>query len=133
MKNFSLIIYLLTILVLPAVSSAQIAVNGTGGKLGDYMNTIMGFFDDIILPFILSIAFLFFVWGVFLYFIRGGHSDEAQEQGRSYIISAIIGFVIILSFWGLVNIITNGVGLEGKKGVSPKATPGAPAPTTIEV
>jgi hypothetical protein len=107
----------------PKPVNNSIIGNGTGGGLGDFMNTIVGFLSDRVVPFILSIAFLFFVWGVFMYFIKGGHDTEAQETGRSYIISALIGFVVILSFWGVVKLISNGVGFDSTKATElPKPT-----------
>jgi hypothetical protein len=109
--------YILTLALtlLPFVSSAQIADNGRGGELQDFMFTILRFIEGYIIPFILSIGFLLFVWGMFNYFIRGGANDEAKESGKSLIMYAIAGFVVILGFWGLVNILSNGLGLEDER------------------
>ncbi len=49
---------------------------------------------------------------MFKYFIQGGANDEAKESGKSLILYAIAGYVVILAFWGIVNIISNGLGLE---------------------
>lgn len=49
---------------------------------------------------------------MFKYFIQGGANDEAKESGKSLIMYAIAGYVVILAFWGIVNIISNGLGLE---------------------
>ncbi len=50
---------------------------------------------------------------MFKYFIQGGANDEAKESGKSLIMYAIAGYVVILAFWGIVNIISGGLGLEG--------------------
>ena len=116
---------LLFTFVTPFIASAQIAKDGTAGAdLGKFYTGLTGFLN-VIVPFILGIAFLFFVWGVFQYFIVGGHSDEAQETGKTYIFSALIGFVIILSFWGLVNLAVSGLGTEkgNDKITAPSALP----------
>ncbi len=68
------------------------------------------------IPFIIGLAFLFFVWGIFQYFIAGGANDEAKAKGRSLMIYATLGFVIILVFWGIVNLLVSGLGLTGDAG-----------------
>ena len=65
------------------------------------------------MPLILAIAFIFLVWGIIQYFVIGGANDEAKVKGKSLIIYAIVGFVIILSFYGIVNILVGGIGLGG--------------------
>jgi Type IV secretion system pilin len=71
---------------------------------------------------------------MFLYFIKGGHSDEAQESGKSLMTYAIAGFVIILSFWGIINLISGGIGLNNDDGIdTPDATPGSVPAGGIEV
>ncbi|MES2967001.1 MAG: hypothetical protein V4668_04390, partial [Patescibacteria group bacterium] len=102
------------IIALPVVTAAQGIRQGetTGSAIGSFMNNILGFITSVVLPFILAIGFLVFVWGIFKYFILGGANDEAKESGKSLIMYAIGGFVVILAFWGIVNIISNGLGLE---------------------
>lgn len=106
---------LLALLLVPTYSFAQIAVNGTlAGESSQFFSASLLFISEVIVPFILSIGFLVFVWGMFQYFILGGANDEAKESGKSLIMYAIAGFVIILSFWGIVNIVSNGIGLGGE-------------------
>ncbi len=101
------------LLALPIISfAADILGGGDGDELGTFMATILGFIQGTIVPFILGIGFLVFVWGMFKYFIQGGDNDDAKEKGKSLIMYAVAGFVVILSFWGIVSIITNGIGLD---------------------
>ena len=99
-----------TMAFLPAVASAQFSASG--GPFGDLLVNILAFANDVLIPFIIGIGFLFFVWGVFKYFIFGGANDEAKEQGKSLIIWATIGFVLIIIFWGVVNLLTESSGLD---------------------
>ncbi len=85
---------------------------GEGGAIGEAMTSILTFIEGYVIPFILAIGFLFFVWGMFKYFIQGGANDEAKESGKSLILYAIAGYVVILAFWGIVNILSSGIGLE---------------------
>ena len=51
---------------------------------------------------------------MFQYFIAGGANDEAKEKGKSLMIYAVLGFVLIIVFWGIINLIANSTGLEGE-------------------
>ncbi len=98
----------------PLFASAQIATTGGGGAFETLLLNILTFVNDIIIPFIIAIGFLVFVWGMFQYFIAGGANDEAKEKGKSLMIYATLGFVLIIVFWGIVNLLTSSTGLEGK-------------------
>lgn len=88
-------------------------VTGADNELGGFISSIINFINEVVIPFILAIGFLVFIWGVFQFFILGGSNDEAKESGKSLIMYAIAGFVIILSFWGIINLVTNGIGFGG--------------------
>ena len=64
-----------------------------------------------IIPVIIALGVVYFVWGVVHYMIAGG--DEAKKKGRDQIIYGLIGLAVISGLWGLVNIITNTFGLGG--------------------
>jgi len=106
-------------LALPMLTSAATV----GGEGTAFITSILAFINDILIPFILGLAFLFFVWGMFVYFIAGGANEEKKEQGKSLLIYAILGFVIIIVFWGIINLLTNASGLEGTE--VPTITPPA--------
>ena len=86
----------------------------TGSGLGSFLSNTLKFIDGVVIPFILAIGFLVFIWGIFKYFILGGANDEAKESGKSLIMYAIGGFVIILAFWGIVNLFSSTTGLNNE-------------------
>lgn len=99
----------------PFVSLAQITTSqGGGGGLELLMKNILEFTNSVLIPFIIGIGFLFFVWGMFQYFIAGGASEESKEKGKSLMINATIGFVVIIIFFGIINMLTSSTGLEGQ-------------------
>jgi hypothetical protein len=118
MKNMKKIIAVISTtplaLCTPFIASAQFATTGGGGPLEVMLRNILKFSNDILIPFIIGIGFLFFVWGMFLYFIAGGHSDESKEKGKSLMIYATMGFVVIIIFFGAINMFTSSTGLEGQ-------------------
>jgi hypothetical protein len=100
--------------LVPVIASAQIATTGGGGPFEALLKNILNFSNSVLIPFIIGIGFLFFVWGMFLYFIAGGGSDESKEKGKSLMINATMAFVVIIIFFGAVNLLTTSTGLEGQ-------------------
>ena len=86
-----------------------------GGDFGELLKNILGFANNVLIPFILGIGFLVFVWGMFKFFIYGGANDDAKEQGKSLMVYATLGFVLIIIFWGVVNLVAQSTGLENDR------------------
>jgi hypothetical protein len=95
----------------------------TKTKLGGWLDSVLVFINEILIPFIFGIGFLVFVWGMFQYFIAGGDNDEAKEKGKSLMIYAVLGFVLIIVFWGVVNMLAGSTGLN--ENFDAKLTPDA--------
>ena len=106
-------------MLLPVFASAQIADPGgaDGGAFGDLLGNILGFTNSTLIPFIIGIGFLVFVFGMFQFFIAGGANDDKKEQGKSLMIYATLGFVLIIIFWGVVNLLAGSTGLEDEDAV----------------
>ena len=126
-KSFKLSAFVSTAFLLPVVAFAQFTADG--GTFGTLLGNIITFINGILIPFIIGIGFLFFVWGMFLYFIAGGANDESKEKGRSLMVYATLGFVLIIIFWGVVNLIAGSTGFDDQSiatvpGAAP-ITPGA--------
>jgi uncharacterized membrane protein YidH (DUF202 family) len=98
--------------VMPMLANAQPVLAPGGGDFGTLLRNILVFSNSILIPFILGIGFLVFVWGMFRYFIAGGANDEAKEQGKSLIVYATLGFVLVIVFWGIVNLVASSTGLD---------------------
>lgn len=60
---------------------------------------------------ILALAVVMFVWNVYKYLIAGSDEANRTEAGH-YIMWSLIGFFVILSIWGLVNILVNTAALD---------------------
>jgi hypothetical protein len=102
------------VLLTPMLALAQIATSADAGPFQDLLENILEFTQTVLIPFILGIGFLVFVWGMFKYFIVGGANDDAKEQGKSLMVYATLGFLLILVFWGVVNLLAGSTGLQGK-------------------
>lgn len=95
------------------VSAQLISEGGDAGPFEDLMVNILAFANNVLIPVIIGIGFLVFVWGMFKFFILGGANDDEKEKGKSLMIYATLGFVFIFVFWGIVNFVIDTFGLEG--------------------
>lgn len=84
------------------------------GPLGGLINAIIYFINTVLVPLVLALAFLMFVWGVFNYFIAGGASEEKRQEGQKFVLWSVIAFAVIFSVWGLVALLMNSFGFGGE-------------------
>ena len=111
---------ILAALALPLVSFAQAQITNITGVGNFIINTVI---NGVLVPVLFAVAFIVFIWGVFQTFILGQGSDDAKEKGKNLMLWGLIGFFVMVSVWGLVNILTGSVGF-GNSG-APTALPSA--------
>jgi len=63
---------------------------------------------NVLVPVIFALAFLVFLWGVFQYLIFPGN-EERKTKGKQIILWGIIVFAVMVSVWGIVNVIYSSV------------------------
>lgn len=69
--------------------------------------------NDVLVPVLFAISFILFLFGIANKYIFS-HGDPGKvKEGHQLMIWGIIGFVIMISVWGLVNLSTNTLGLAG--------------------
>jgi hypothetical protein len=107
-KHIMHYLLVLAVLLLPIATHAQTE----DGSLQGLLAGILGFINDVLIPFILGIAFLIFLVNAIRFFVVGGDNTESQENARSLALYGVGAFVLILSLWGMVNILANGIGLN---------------------
>lgn len=90
----------------PVVAFAQF------GGINSFLGDISTFINGTLIPLIFALALLVFLYGVFNYFILGGGDEGKREEGRKLMLWAIIGFVVMVSIFGIVNLIANGLGFS---------------------
>ena len=90
---------------IPTLVFAQSAGNAKNlSEVLDRVSNLMG----SLLPVLVSLGVLYFVWGVVQYVI--GDDEEAKSKGKNRIIYGLIGLAVIVSVWGLVNILADTLG-----------------------
>ncbi len=76
------------------------------------MNTIIGGMISPIITLIISGAVVVFLWGVFKFIKSEGKEKEA---GRDMMVWGIVGIFVMVSLWGLVNILRGTFNLNDTK------------------
>jgi len=97
------------------VYAASIGDPGTslaGSTVGDYKTLLSSIATNILDPLIglmAVIALLYFLWGV-LQFIRNAESSEERKKGGQHILWGVIGLFIMISAYGIINLILGTLG-----------------------
>jgi hypothetical protein len=77
-----------------------------------YIVSILQFINFVLLPFLFSIALLFFLVNIARYFIIKGDDEGAREKARTLALYGIGAFVVLVSMWGIVNMFVNGLDID---------------------
>lgn len=103
-------------LALPVVVSAQDARGIT-----NLLQTVGDIIQSII-PLIIGLAVLLFIWGVFKYFFFS--SEDDKSSGRNFMIWGIVALFVMVSVWGLVKLLQGAI-------INPSSNTPIPAPIAV--
>lgn len=95
----------------PALVMAQF------GEVNTFFGKIIAFINDVLIPLIFAVALLMFIYGMFKYFIAGGADEGNREDGKQLMLYSILGFVLMVSIFGIVNLIANGLGFSKQQNI----------------
>lgn len=125
--RFSLTAYFwaLSVFMTPLVTYAGLLQDMDAGQLGTAVGGLTTGIAGILVPLLLIMSFVAFLWGVFLYFFAGAGNEEKRATGRIYMIYAIMGFVFIATIWALVFFVTDTIGF-GNTSSEPAIKPFVP-------
>ena len=96
--------------LVPALAFAQ--PSGNFGGIGQTVNTAVNFMNSTLVPLLFALSFLMFLWGMFKYFFLSAASEEGREAGKQLMLWGVIAFVMMVSIWGLVNVVAQGLGFR---------------------
>ena len=109
--------------LLPAVAFAQYSVSNSS-SLFDAVRSIL----NAIIPIIIALAVVYILWGIVQSYTTG--DEEKRKAGHFKILYGIIGLFVMLSIWGLVNVLVNTAGLTNQ--IPSNGNAGAPNVTQID-
>jgi len=101
----------IAVLAFPLVSFAA-----TVSNLSDVGTFIINTINNIIVPVVFAVAFIVFLWGAFQTFILGANSEEVKSKGKNLMLWGLIGFFVMVSVWGLVNLLTGTISFGSNTG-----------------
>ncbi len=107
------------IALLPMLALAQYDV----GSLGDGFTAILDILNRYVIPLIIGIAVVVFLWGLIEY-VTAGADEEKRKSARNHIIYGIIAIFVMISVWGLVNVLRGTFGLDTGNIPEPPQIPG---------
>ena len=84
--------------------------------------------NNVLVPVLFAIAFIVFLYGIAKAYIFSGGDEEAVKQGHKLLMWGIIAFVVMISIWGIVNVVANTFGLAGAYA---PPTPSSVSPYTV--
>jgi uncharacterized membrane-anchored protein len=89
-----------TMLLTPAIALAA--------GLADVIATVGGLIN-LLVPVVISAAVLFFLYGLAVYMWSVG---DKKEDGKDMMIWGVIGLFVMVSVWGLVNLLSDTFNLD---------------------
>ena len=88
-------------------------------SLQEFIIAATQFIGNILVPFLFSIALLVFLYNVVRFFILGADQQPEREKAKQLALYGILGFVLLVSLWGIVNMFVQGFGLNNDTSLEP--------------
>ena len=79
--------------------------------------------NNVLVPLVFAIAFIVFLYGVATKYILSNGDEGKVKEGHTLILWGIIGFVVMVSLWGIVNVVANTFNLNSFLISSPPSPP----------
>ena len=114
LKRMKKILYIVSLFpILPSIALAQtLSAQGLIGKFLTFSNSVL-------IPFALGIAFLFFLINVIRFFVVQGSEEEGRKNAKNLALYSVLAFVVLIVFWGVVNLLAGSIGLNAKSAPTP--------------
>ena len=107
----------------PLLSFAQGDLDfGSTSSLEEVIINIQAFINSTLIPFVIGLAVLVFIFGLFQFITAGGDEDKLKTA-RGTIIWGIVIIAVMISVWGLINLVVGTFGLGQSAGTLPDYTP----------
>lgn len=100
-----------------------------GGPLTNISSVLnrLGNIINLLIPFFIGLAVFFIIYGIFRYIVKSDNEEERGKAGQ-FILYGIIGVFLMVSIWGIINILVKSFGTNTSSLVV--TTIYAPLPTT---
>ena len=106
-QYFPISIFLLVVAIFSPFNFAM----ADSGTFSEGVQWAIDFLQGAVVPLLLALGLVYFLWGVVKYVTAGGNEDKMKE-GRSLVVYGIIALFVMISVFGLVRILTNTFGFD---------------------
>jgi hypothetical protein len=103
---------LLAALLVPLLTFAQTTVTTGASSIPSLFTTVIGWINTIAVPLVFALAFVVFLFYVYYYFIQNAANAEKRKEGNQFLLWSLIGFFVMFSVWGLVNLFIGTLGFN---------------------
>ena len=114
----------IAVLLVPSVALAATQITDLNGVSSEMLKI-----GNLVIYLLISLAIVFIIWNIVLYFIKGSSEEGARKKAGLNIVWGVVGLAIALSIWGLVNILT---GTFQTNTTPPTDIPGASPNNTVQ-
>lgn len=107
-----------------SITPGFLGINGLGGGgvgsgLFQVGATIISIINGVLVPVLFAVSFIVFLYGVAKSYIFSTGNEEDVKSGHKIILWGLIGFAVMISVWGLVNLTVSIFGLNNALGGVP--------------
>jgi succinate dehydrogenase/fumarate reductase cytochrome b subunit len=99
--------------ILPTIALAQTY------SAQSFITKFVTFANTKLITALLGIAFLFFIINVIRFFVIDGANEDGRENAKNLAIYGVLAFVVLIIFWGVVNLFANSLPFSGKSAPNP--------------
>ena len=85
----------------------------SGYGIGGVAATILYVINGVLVPVLFAVSFIVFLYGIARAYIFSVGDPEKVKEGHKIILWGLIAFAVMVSIWGLVNVVANTFGLQG--------------------
>ncbi len=82
-----------------------------GGTFSGGVQWAIDFLQGAVVPLLLTLGLVYFLWGITKYVTAGGDEDKMKE-GKNLVVYGIIALFVMISVFGFVRILTNTFGFD---------------------
>lgn len=93
------------------------------GSIACTAQTIIYIINGVLVPVLFAIAFIVFLYGIAKAYIFSAGDPEEVKKGHKLLLWGIIAFAVMISIWGLVNVVASTFGLNGVYAPPPPYSP----------
>ena len=82
--------------------------------LANFFGHFLFFINSVLVPVIFAIAFVTFLWYAYVHFIQKAGDEKERSKSRMFLLYSLAGFVVMISLWGLVNLLVESLRLDNR-------------------